>query len=114
MANRFENKNDREFAISDSFYRWFSVVIFIAIAVLFYFAVDASGKSTIEKSQESLENAIARDIVQCYTIEGAYPPSLEYLESHYGLVYDKSTFFVDYQPIASNLYPDYTVIKISR
>ena len=60
--------------------------------------------------QESLEKAIARDIVQCYAIEGQYPPTLQYMEEHYGLTYDKDTFFVDYQPIAANLYPDYTVI----
>ena len=82
--------------------------------VLFYFAIEASGKGTIEKQQESLENAIARDIVQCYAIEGMYPPDLKYLEDHYGLIYDKTIFFVDYQPIASNLYPDVTVIKIAN
>ena len=50
--------------------------------------------------------------MQCYAIEGRYPPSLEYMEEHYGLVYDKDIFFVDYQPIGSNLYPDVTVISI--
>jgi hypothetical protein len=113
MTNRFENKS-RIFNISEKLYRLFSVLIFAAILVLFYFAVDASGKNTIAKQQESLESALARDIVQCYAIEGMYPPDLAYLENHYGLVYDKKTFFVDYQPIASNLYPDVTVIKINQ
>ncbi len=113
MTNRFEQKENKIFRISDKFYKWFSVIIFAAIAVLFYFAVDASGRNTISRQQESLENALARDIVQCYAIEGRYPPNLEYLENNYGLVYDTSMFFVDYQPIASNLYPDVTVIKIS-
>ncbi len=112
MINRFTKKNFLR--ISDSFYRLFSVAIFIAIAVLFYFAVDAAGESTISKQQESLENALSRDIVQCYSVEGQYPPNLEYLETNYGLIYDKTMFFVDYQPIASNLYPDVTVIKIEK
>ena len=114
MTNRFESKENRILGISDQVYRIFSVVIFIAIAVLFYLAVDASGRSTIEKQKESLENALSRAIVQCYSIEGQYPPDLQYLEDHYGLTYDKTTFFVDYQPIASNLYPDVTVIQISK
>ncbi len=87
-----------------------SVIIFASIVFVFVMAVEYSGRSSIEKQQESLENAISRDIVQCYSIEGMYPPDLEYLEQHYGLTYDKSIFFVDYQPIAGNLYPDYTVI----
>ena len=113
MTNRFEKKS-KILNISDTAYRILSAVIFAAIILLFYFAVDASGKNTIEKQQESLESALARDIVQCYAIEGMYPPNPSYLEDHYGLTYDKNTFFVDYQPIASNLYPDVTVIKINN
>ncbi|WP_029230689.1 hypothetical protein [Butyrivibrio sp. VCB2006] len=112
MSNRFESKNNQVFRISDRAYRLISIAIFLCIAVLFFFAVDATGKSSISKEQESLESALARDIVQCYAIEGRYPPNLEYLEQHYGLTYDKSTFFVDYMPIAANLYPDVTVILI--
>ena len=114
MSNRFEQKNNRTFKISDRAYKVISVAIFACIAVLFFFAVDATGKSSISKQQESLESALSRDIVQCYAIEGRYPPNLEYLEQHYGLTYDKTTFFVDYMPIASNLYPDVTVIMIRK
>lgn len=108
MANRFEKEFN--FVPSDKVYRTLSMLLFAGIVVLFLMAVNASGKSSIEKEKSSLENAIARDIVQCYSIEGRYPPSLEHMKDHYGLTYDESTFFVDYQPIASNLYPDYTVI----
>lgn len=112
MSNRFEQKGNQIPQISDRVYRFISILIFVSIAVLFFFAVDATGKSSISKQQESLENALSRDIVQCYAIEGRYPPNLEYLEAHYGLTYDKTTFYVDYMPIASNLYPDVTVILI--
>ena len=108
MANRFDKEH--HISLPSGFYRFISVAIFALIAICFIMAVEYSGRSTIEKQQESLEKAIARDIVQCYAIEGQYPPTLEYMEDHYGLTYDKDTFFVDYQPIAANLYPDYTVI----
>ena len=36
---------------------------------------------------------------------------LSYMEEHYGLTYDKDLFFVDYQPIGSNIRPDVTVIS---
>ena len=109
MANRFDNQ--KSFTISEGAYKFISIIIFALIVVFFVLAVDYTGRSQIEKQQESLEIAIARDIVQCYAIEGQYPPDLQYMEDHYGLTYDKSTFFVDYQPIAANLYPDYTVIR---
>ena len=89
------------------------MIIFTVIAVLFFLAVDATGRSSIAREQESLENALARDIIQCYAIEGRYPPNLEYLEQHYGLTYDKKTFFIDYMPIAANLYPDVTILLIN-
>ncbi|MBO4458138.1 MAG: hypothetical protein J5802_10495 [Butyrivibrio sp.] len=111
MINRFEHKNSIIFRVSDTFFRWISVIILVIICFAFYYVIDASGRNTIERQQSSLENVINRDIVQCYAIEGRYPPSLTYLEEHYGLVYDRSTFFVDYRPIASNMYPDVTVIK---
>lgn len=109
MSNRFDN--NRTFSISDRVYKFISIAIFLGIALIFIVAVDRLGRGQIKKQQESLENAIARDIVQCYAIEGQYPPTLEYMEDHYGLIYDKTTFFVDYQPIAANLYPDYTVLR---
>ncbi len=112
MSNKFEDKHKQTFRISDRAYRVISIAIFIAIAVLFFFAVDATGRNSISKELTTLENALSRDIVQCYAIEGRYPPSLEYLEQHYGLTYDKTTFFVEYMPIASNLYPDVTVIMM--
>ncbi len=114
MSNRFEDKSEKKLHISDRTYRTVTVLIFVAVMVMFFLAVDASGRSSIAKQQQSLESALNRDIVQCYAIEGRYPPSLEYLEQHYGLTYDKTTFFVDYLPIAGNLYPDVTVIQISN
>ncbi|MCR5155335.1 MAG: hypothetical protein K6C96_01470 [Butyrivibrio sp.] len=109
MSNRFDNH--RTFSIPVRVYKLISIAIFLGIAIIFIVAVDRLGRGQIEKQQESLESAIARDIVQCYAIEGQYPPTLEYMEEHYGLIYDKDTFFVDYQPIAANLYPDYTVLR---
>ena len=87
-------------------------LVIIFIVVIFYIGVAQISQSTARKQEESLYTAIERDIVQCYSIEGIYPPSLEYLEEHYALVYDKNVFFVDYRPVASNIYPDVTIMRI--
>lgn len=80
------------------------------LLAVFFLSLSSIQSSTLEKQQESLETALERDITHCYAVEGFYPPSLSYLEEHYGLTYDKDLFFVDYQPIGSNMRPDVTVI----
>ena len=52
--------------------------------------------------------------MQCYALEGTYPPNLQYLEEHYGLTYDKKRFYVDYLAIGSNFFPDVTVIVLAE
>lgn len=63
-----------------------------------------------EESLASLRNAIQRACVQCYAIEGRYPPSVEYLEDHYGIVIDRDRYHVFYDGWASNVMPDITVL----
>ena len=87
-----------------------SAALLICVAAIFLILLSSFGQTTLERQQESLTDAIHRDIVQCYALEGVYPPSLEYLQEHYGLTWDPETFFVDYEPIGSNLYPDVTVM----
>ena len=84
----------------------------LALIVAFVFFVSSFGSYSYAKQRESLENALRRDIVQCYAIEGMYPPSDTYLEEHYGLVYDKERFYVDYKSIGANIYPDVTVLDL--
>ena len=52
-----------------------------------------------------------RGITHCYAIEGTYPDSLEYLIENYGLIYDEGHYYIDYQPLGSNLMPDVTIIQ---
>ena len=111
MANGFIIKNRRQLP---DFLKRFSVVIIMSfLFIVFILGVGQIGASTIDKQQESLESALERDIIQCYCLEGMYPPSLDYIKKHYGLSYDEDLFFVDYRPIASNLYPDVTIICIN-
>lgn len=79
--------------------------------LVLYFGINAISENTIAKQQESLETALRRFVVQCYAVEGAYPPSLSYIKEHYGLIYDEDLFFVDYASVGSNLFPDITIIR---
>lgn len=48
--------------------------------------------------------------VECYTLEGAYPESLEYLEKHYGLTVNKKEYIVTYEVFADNQLPTVQVL----
>ena len=82
---------------------------FVVMMLIFIAGVNRFGEDTFARQKESLEKALVRDIAECYALEGVYPPSLDYLKTHYGLTYDDARFFVDYRPIGGNLYPDYYV-----
>lgn len=87
-----------------------SVMIFVLVIGGFVRgSVSFSGKARSE-GDVTLKNAIARATVQCYAIEGRYPPSVEYLEEHYGIQIDRSRYYVFYEGFASNIMPDITVI----
>lgn len=45
-----------------------------------------------EEEKRSLEEALQREIVQCYVLEGHYPDSLSYLEEQYGFPMIRSSF----------------------
>lgn len=92
------------------FAQLFPLVAFVILFVLFLGGIGSVGASTTAKQKESLETALSRSISQCYAVEGSYPPSLSYIEEHYGLLYDKDAFTIDYDYYGSNLLPDVTVI----
>lgn len=80
------------------------------ILLIFWLGLSSIDETTVSRQRDSLETALNRDIIHCYAVEGFYPPSLAYIEEHYGLTYNKDLFFVDYQPIGSNIRPDVTIL----
>lgn len=88
-----------------------SVCTFLLIFFLFVQGISSLSDSTKARQKESLENALMRSITYCYTMEGAYPESLDYLKEHYGLTYNEDLFFVDYRVSGANILPDVTIIE---
>ena len=68
------------------------------------------GAEQQSRAREQLEQALRRAAVACYASQGSYPETLEQLLEH-GVVYDEERFVVMYEPVASNLLPDITVIE---
>ncbi|MPN50419.1 hypothetical protein SDC9_198045 [bioreactor metagenome] len=57
------------------------------------------------------QKAIHRALVQCYAIEGAYPPGVDYLEENYGVQIDHDRYFVYYEAYGQNMMPDVVVAE---
>ncbi len=108
--NRFERNKTFPFA---KFIVLLPLIAFLLLFILFYNGIQSVSDTTLIKQRESLETALMRSISQCYAVEGSYPPDLEYIVEHYGLIYDESLFYIDYQPIGSNIMPDVTILTKS-
>lgn len=85
------------------------IILLAAFGAFFYGLRSVTGKLS-EQGKTKLEEAVRRAAVACYAAEGAYPPSIEYLEEHYGLTVDESRYIVHYEVFADNILPDITVL----
>lgn len=90
--------------------RLLPLIVSAAILILFAAAVGSVSQSSTEQQKSNLEQAVRRNIVQCYITEGSYPESLKYLEDNYPILYDRDIFYIDYQPIGENIMPEVTIL----
>lgn len=77
----------------------------IAFSVTLYMAVENTQVSNEIEKYNILKDAIIKNAVLCYAIEGFYPPSIKYLEDNYGLVVNHDKYVVSYRIFASNIMP---------
>lgn len=78
---------------------------------LLYIGGDKIAYYSKEEEQVLLEEAIKRAVVQCYAIEGMYPPDVAYIKKMYGVGIDEGKYIVHYEAFASNIMPDIKVIR---
>ncbi len=86
-------------------------IVMAAVCLLLVFGILNVGDDSRDKGRESLENAVRHAAVACYSSEGVFPDSVEYLEEHYGLQIDRNLYVVHYTIFARNIMP---VIKVTE
>lgn len=89
-----------------------SAVGFFVCAGLFLHGAAVFLKRNDDEEMRTLQQAVSRACVQCYAIEGRYPPSVEYLEEEYGIQIDQEKYAVFYSGFASNVMPEITVVPL--
>ena len=67
-------------------------------------------KNVREGGRTAVRQAVLRSAVECYTVEGAYPESLDYLIQNYGLTVNRDNYIIVYEVFASNQLPDVQVL----
>lgn len=85
--------------------------VFTSILIVAFSGICAFGGNAESKSQKALEDAVKKAAVQCYAMEGSYPPDIDYLAEHYGIVLNNDAYFYHYEITGSNIMPNIVVIK---
>lgn len=86
-----------------------ATVLVLFMAVWLFTATDHVDSGNREAGRQQLEDALRRAAVACYAAEGIYPPTVDYLETHYGIQIDRRQYHVFYEIFAENLMPQITV-----
>ncbi len=111
MANVFLQEKRRPSALGGLV---LPVLFFAALIWLLTMGLNNLSKTTETERLKSAEQALRRAAVQCYALEGQYPPSLEYLEQNYGLMLDRDQYVYHYQGIGANLMPQIAVFSTGQ
>lgn len=96
--------------------RRFLIKLLAAAVSIAFVALAAAGiigfnKNLRKQQLASVRQAVSNAVVECYSLEGSYPPNLDYLHSNYGLVLDKSHYIYDYSIFASNIPPEIHIFR---
>ena len=85
----------------------------VAVGLLCWFLTAVAELQTghTREGKKQLADAVRKAAVACYAAEGIYPPTLEYLQEHYGLQIDEDRYVVFYEVFAENMMPDITVLE---
>ena len=92
-------------------FQYVFIAIIIILIVFSTIKMDFFLNQKNDAQPEKIKEAILKACVQCYALEGSYPPDLNYLNQHYGIILDRERYFYYYEIFASNLMPDVEVYE---
>lgn len=86
------------------------IAVLLLLALLLVVSFGGSGRDVNDESTAAIREAVRRSALQCYVVEGVYPPDLQYLQDNYGLQINTEDYYVVYDTFAANLPPTVRVI----
>ncbi len=91
-----------------------AAALLLLLPLTLSYAAQHVGQRTASESLEVVRRSLDRAVVECYALEGFYPPDLDYLKERYGITIDETLYYVDYFYLGSNLMPDITVLPAMK
>ncbi len=88
-----------------------SLLILAAAALALLFGLSGFTDSYTGRQVSEVRDTVISYVAQCYALEGAYPPDLQYLADNYGLQLDTEHYIYHYDMYASNIMPDVRVFE---
>ncbi len=88
----------------------FMPVLMVGAMICLITALGNVSEGQDEESLKQVQDTVKKAVVNCYSIEGAYPATLAYVEDYYGLQIDHEKYDVFYDIFADNIMPEITVI----
>jgi hypothetical protein len=82
-----------------------AIVVSLLILLVAGNSLSQLGSRSREAGRQVARDAIERAVMQCYALEGAYPPDLDYLQQNYGLILDEQHYVYLYEVVAGNIHP---------
>ena len=84
------------------------VIVISAVLIAGIFYISNMGN---EQGLKLTKEAAVRTMIECYAIEGIYPPNVQYMVDNYNLSYDDTKYFIHYDAFASNIMPTIDVYE---
>ena len=88
-----------------------SLLIISAAALALLLSFSGNTDRYSDRQLTEVRDTVVAYVAQCYALEGAYPPNLEYLAKNYGLQLDTEHYIYHYDMFASNIMPDVRVFE---
>lgn len=89
----------------------FSVILFVLVVIWLTVSVNNAGEAAEKNRADSVYRAVMNSVLLCYSIEGEYPPDMEYLEKNYGVRADDDKYIIHYEYFGANIRPSLTVTE---
>lgn len=88
-----------------------TILIFVSILVCLVLGFNNLNNAQNTEDFKRVEANLASSIIACYSIEGSYPESLEYLRNNYGLYFNEDLYQIHYRFLGDNLMPEFKVFN---
>nr|WP_315101042.1 hypothetical protein [uncultured Catonella sp.] len=105
---RFINAKARRAERQEMIKMLFFVIVISAVLIV---GIHHIGNMGNEQGIKLTREAVVRTVVECYAIEGIYPPNEQYMVDNYNLSYDETKYYIHYDAFASNIMPTVEVYE---